>query len=679
MYTFSRTAKLVISMTLLCLVVLGGAAQAAIKKNKTGCSDPIQSSGFVKTYHIKDSNTIDGVSLASDGGYILTGGAIVNKYMGDDDAFIMKVNSEGKKQWASLIQSKNIVTVDPLLEKVGKDRGHTVTQLSDGGYVLAGETTGFLTDELFEKQEFPGDVLLSKFDSKGRYVWSKTLDGLSLDIPVNIFADDSGGFFLSAAIAEVGYTGADYLHHFIIGKFDSSGEKVWMKNTGLLSSDSLVADTKSNQHFFKDSSGNILLTGMVMEEKLAVVVKLDQDGKTVWSKSLEGVPTQINGVKYRVPAGSFYAVGQTEDKGYLVFGLLSPLVIGGQRAKVATPEYLVAVKLDVNGNYMWAKAVGIGVPLTGFFTTPTNDGGFVFIKNYKAWNNKSDEDYAHFAANKKNVQKKTQDELDAADVSITKILAIKTDRDFNVQWAKKIGVRKEFFGFDVKATPDHGVVIAGLQRKSVVSDVLHGQTFYYDDALLVKLDANGSIGTNFGLISSYSAISAEDLSAYIMATDFALTVKNDSQSVMRKQNPNIVSANVKVNDLSVFKNYKITVCPPESTAKTWAQVNFGKTAEIDNVAKGKSQEVHEEMLPILQRVFKDVKLIDNIGGFSMEYTVGRLVTQADMASVQKELETLGYTLYEKDVDQLIMNKIGRMLVVGFSTNDRLRGLITVSF
>ncbi len=669
-----------------------------------------QTTTFIKSYHLKDANSANNISLTSDGGYILTGGTITNKYMSDSDAFIMKINSKGKKEWANLIQSKNNVTTDPLLEKAGNDRGHAVAQLSDGSYILAGETNGFLNDELFEKQEFSGDILISKFDAGGKHIWTETLMGLSLDIPVNIIADDNGGFFLSAAVAEVGYEGVDFRHHFVIGKFDDSGKKLWVKKTNLLSWDPLVSNTKLNQSFLKDSDGNLLLTGMIPvpnenasvndddavknANNLAIIVKLDSDGKTVWTKSLEGIPAQIKGVNYRVRAGSFYAIEQTEDKGYLAFGLLSPIVTGGPRAKVAKPEYLAAIKLDENGNYKWAKAVGIGAPLTGFFTAKTKDNGFVFIKNYNAWNNKSDEDYNNYLKNKKNaLGKKQNDELESGidldkqtidlteklDVNLNKILAIKTDQDFNVQWVKKIGVGKEFFGFDIKSTPDQGIVIAGLHRNSTVREVNYGQTLYYDDALLVKLDANGNAGVNYGLISDYSAISAEDISAYITVADFTLEIENDNELTINQQNPNILSVNTKMKNLCALKNYEAAICPSESQVKTWAQINFKNTKKINKVAKGKSQEVHDEILPILERVFKDVKLIDNIGGFSMEYVVGRLVTQADIEAVQKELEALGYTTYEKDIDQLIMKKIGIMLVVRFSTNDRLRGIITVSF
>lgn len=665
----------------------------------------IQTTTFIKSYHLKDANSVNGISLTSDGGYILAGVAMVNKYMSDNDAFIMKVDVAGKKEWANFVQSKNNVESDPLVAEAGEDRGHTVARMSDGSYILVSETNGFLTDELYEKQEFWGDILISKFNSSGQHIWTENLMGLSLDIPVNIFADDNGGFFLSAAIAEVGYEGADFLHHFIIGKFDSSGKKLWIKKTNLLSWDPLIADTKPNQGFSKDNDGNILLTGMIpiphenneydsgddseaKRDNLAVIVKLDGDGKTVWAKSLEGISAKINGVASRVRAGSFYAIEQTSDKGYLAFGLLSPLIMGGPRAKVKPPEYLAAIKLDENGNYKWAKTIGIGAPLTGFFTAKTNDDGFIFIKNYKAWNNKSDKDFNNYMKKPKNdksepdnidIEKGTIDFTEKADVNLNKILAIKTDRDFNVQWVKKIGIGKEFLGFDVKSTPDQGVVIAGLHRNSTIREVNHGQTFYYDDALLVKLDANGRVRSDGGLISDYSAISAEDISAYIAVTDFTLEIENHNELTVNQKNPQTSSANVKTNDIRALKNYRATFCPLKSQTKTWAQINFGENKQIDTIAEGKSQKVDKELLPILKRVFKDVKLIDNIGGFSLEYVVGRLVTEEDIVAVQEELETLGYTAYEKDTDQLIMKKIGIMLVVGFSTNDRLRGIITVSF
>lgn len=730
MFKFSRPIKFTVSTILVCLVILAGVAQAAIKKNKTDCDGtPIQSSGFIKTYHFKDSNLANGVAVASDGGYVLTGGTITNKYMSDDDAFIMKIDSAGKKQWANFIQSENNITVDPLQAKAGDERGHAIAQMSDGSYILAGETNGFLNDELFEKQEFSGDVLISKFSADGKHIWTETLMGLSLDIPVNIFADDNGGFFLSAAIAEVGYEGADYLHRFVVGRFDGSGKKLWIKKTGLISWNPLIADTKLNHGFLKDNNGNILLTGMIevpnesapansddtvkKANNLAVIVKLDSNGNTIWTKSLEGIPAKIKNIDYRVRAGSFYSAGQTEDNGYLIFGLLNPIIAGGSRAKVAEPEYLTAIKLDENGNYQWAKTVGIGVPLTDFFTAKTNDG-FVFIKNYKAWNNKADEDYNNYLKNKKNASKKSRsDELESGidlekqtidlteklDVNLNKILAIKTDGDFNVQWAKKIGMDapprrginglasprlglgKEFLGFDVKATPDQGVVIAGLQRNSTVREVNHGQTFYNDDALLVKLDVNGNTGPaeRDGLISDYSAITSEDISAYIKVADFTTEISNDNELTINQQNPKISSTNVKIKDLCALKNYETAFCPLKPQATTWAQTNFKNTKKIDAIAKGKSQKIHEEILPILERVFGDVKITDNIGGFSLEYVVGRLVTQEDIKAVQKELEDLGYTTYEKDTDQLIMKKIGAMLVVGFSMNDRLRGIITVSF
>jgi hypothetical protein len=476
----------------------------------------------------------------------------------------------------------------------------------------------------------------------------------------------------------------------------------------LLFWDPLIAGTKPNQSFLKDDDDNILLTGMIAiphvaneydngdeseerEANLAVIVKLDSDGKTVWAKSLEGISAKINGVDDSVRAGYFYSIEQTSDKGYLAFGLLSPVITGGSRAKIAEPEYLAAIKLDKNGNYEWAKSIGIGAPLTGFFTAKADDNGFIFIKNYVAWDNESDEDYNNYVNTPTGTQSESDPEIDInkgtiditeeVDVKLDKILAIKTDSDFKVQWAKKIGIGKEFFGFDVKYTPDQGLIIAGLQRNSTVREALHGQTFYYDDALLVKLDVNGngSAESNYGLISNYSAISEEDISTYITATDFIPQIEDDDELTVNKQNPIILSADVKTNVLYAPENYTAIICPMEFQTKTWAQINFDNTEKIDEIAEGKSQEVNEEILPILKRIFNDAKLTDNIGGFSLEYVVDRLVTQEDMQAIKEEFEALDYTMYSEDTDQLIMNKIGRMLVIVFSTDDRLRGIITVSF
>ena len=108
-------------------------------------------------------------------------------------------------------------------------------------------------------------------------------------------------------------------------------------------------------------------------------------------------------------------------------------------------------------------------------------------------------------------------------------------------------------------------------------------------------------------------------------------------------------------------------CPLKFQAKTWAQTNF-KNTKKSTQCKRKSQKIHEEILPILERVFEDVKLIDNIGGFSMEYVV-TLVTRTDIDAVQKSLKPWA-TQHMKRYRPADNEKIGTMLVVGFSTNDR---------
>ena len=51
MFKFPRPIRFTVLAVLMCVVVLAGAVQADIKKNKTTCEGSIQSSGFIKTYH----------------------------------------------------------------------------------------------------------------------------------------------------------------------------------------------------------------------------------------------------------------------------------------------------------------------------------------------------------------------------------------------------------------------------------------------------------------------------------------------------------------------------------------------------------------------------------------------------------------------------------------------------
>ena len=67
------------------------------------------------------------------------------------------------------------------------DRGHSVQQTTDGGYVIAGDT--FVGTKV--------DGLLIKTDSNGEKEWSITYGGLYTDITVHVQQTNDGGYILT--------------------------------------------------------------------------------------------------------------------------------------------------------------------------------------------------------------------------------------------------------------------------------------------------------------------------------------------------------------------------------------------------------------------------------------------------------------------------------------------------
>jgi hypothetical protein len=365
-------------------------------------------SGDFPTY-----SSISAVRSTSDGGFIMTGSINNESIDGDSnyDAWLVKVDSNGKKQW-----EKNFDT-NPIF-----DVGYCVIQTTDGGYLLAG-----------------GNIGLIKTGRRGRKEWEKDLD---LSYSYDLWPAADGGYFVRAGskrlmktnvignkkweyifppdiralrcmpTKEGGFIVAEIIkdaeHESInarLTKIDADGNVTWEKD--------LPRSWISFQSIAQTDYEGYILAGLIYENDSAYsyIAKTDASGDEQWSRTFHD--NDYSGFQFLQP---------TSDGCYV----LSGTAISGNT--ILGKVWLA--KIDSHGENVWNRVYSEkrygGLVHLG----QTADGGFVIAGGALGY---------HF------------------DIK----WLIKTDEDGNEQWNKSL---ENGSGGTLLETADGGVVIAGTEH-----------------------------------------------------------------------------------------------------------------------------------------------------------------------------------------------------------------------
>jgi hypothetical protein len=235
------------------------------------------------------------VDITDDGGYILGGVSYSpNDYdktelnVGSVDFWVVKLNSEGNIVWQNSIGGSS------------SDYFETISQTSDGGYILGGYTFSPLSGDKTETGPGSADYWVIKLDALGNISWQNTIGGSGADYLKAIIQTNDGGY--------------------LVGGYSQS-------NTGFDKSENVITILGAKDDYW--------------------LVKLDASGNIEWDNT-------IGGTQYDY----LYDLKQMADGNYFIGGYSDSPISGD---KVETNfggfDYWVLL-LNESGNIIWQNTIG---------------------------------------------------------------------------------------------------------------------------------------------------------------------------------------------------------------------------------------------------------------------------------------------------------------------------------
>ncbi len=326
------------------------------------------------------------VQLTTDGGYIITG-FTRSSGNGLNDVWLIKTDSKGNEEWNRTFGG------------VGSEKGYSVQQTTDGGYIVTGDMV---------EVNMGTNISLLKTDSKGVEEWNKTFDLGNNQRGRSVQQTSDGGYIITGIFEPVSGMTSDF---FLI-KTDSNGDSLWTQTFGGSEDDFggySVQQTVDGGYVITGSTGSF---GNGLHD--VWLIKTDSNGDSLWTQTFGGSGDDIGN-----------SVQQTVDGGYVITGFTDSFGNGGRD--------IWLIKTDSNGDSLWTQTFGgyIGDE-DGRSVQHTTDGGYI-ITGYSGSFGNGGRD----------------------------VWLIKTDFQGDEEWTQTYGGDYNDEGYSVQQTIDGGYIITG--------------------------------------------------------------------------------------------------------------------------------------------------------------------------------------------------------------------------
>ncbi len=218
-----------------------------------------------------------------------------------------------------------------------------IVQASDGGFLITGYTKA--------KGKGGKDIYVLKLDGKGDQVWDKTYGTID-DEEGKAIIKTADGNFIVAGDGSLPDTTAMKIQAMAV-KISADGNEVWTRYFGGKGNDEANAITPVTDGYVLAGSSDSYSTG----SKDVYVVKMDTDGKAVWSSTFGGPNMDVG---YGVIPGSNGDV----------------IVAGAKGTQDIMCSHVYLVDVDAGGKKIWEHSVD-SVCSIGYALAKDRDGDFV--------------------------------------------------------------------------------------------------------------------------------------------------------------------------------------------------------------------------------------------------------------------------------------------------------------
>ena len=264
----------------------------------------------------------------------------------------------------------------------------------DGGTLILGYSNS--SDGDVNKTHDLIDIWLTKVDSNGNKVWSKTIGGSSTDYGSSIIATSDGNYIIAGYSASNNgdIPGNVGMHDFFISKINENGDKIWAKNYGFTGHDHAhkIIQTKDGGYFvagFAEYSGitgagggqdngtgqHIGHRGTLHGSGEYLGVKLDSNGEFQWFRYYGGTQNDRVTDVVQCHDGCYVMVGYSESTNFDITD------------NKGSYDYWV-VKISESGSVLWKKNFGGSGIDQAFAVAETADDSLMIVGK----SNSSDKD-----------------------------------------------------------------------------------------------------------------------------------------------------------------------------------------------------------------------------------------------------------------------------------------------